>query len=556
MKQFVQPLADEILQAAEEYVRKDEIPLISYQGYLDYEATGTRQVLEKNYFARRRQLVVLVLAIKQTPESTYINLLQELIWEICNEYSWSVPAHLGHQFTDNLEPATTCIDLFSAETAQALAETTELVGDYLDNFLVKRIELELERRIFQPFLKKNWFWETSTNNWSAVIAGSIGMAAIYQRGQLGDAAQPIFEKVDRTLQSYLTGFAADGACREGVGYWAYGFGYYLYYAELVQRYLKSDRYLTGAKIKAIAQFPYHALLDKKQSVPFSDFTESILPTGLVTFCRTYFGVEVPDITQCNRIDDDHCYRFAHLVRNSDWAVFYSKKDNNEKSTTYLSDAQWLLKKNPQAKFVFAAKGGHNDESHNHNDVGHFLLGTFDTVFLTDLGAGEYTKTYFQKERYDYLVNSSRGHSVPVINQCFQQAGFYQATAVTQTDCQFSMALEAVYPAKAKLAKFTRTFEFSNETASLLIKDSFSFPSSQNQVLENFVTLFKPTLIDNQVVIKVGEETCHLVFSTNQLTIQEELFIRHDRKPQIAYLIQANYAMAQQGEIVVSCYVDR
>lgn len=52
----------------------------------------------------------------------------------------------------------------------------------------------------------------------------------------------------------------------------------------------------------------------------------------------------------------------------------------------------------------AFKGGNNDEPHNHNDIGSFLLTVEGEVFLTDLGCGEYTKEYFQPDtRYDICV---------------------------------------------------------------------------------------------------------------------------------------------------------
>ena len=62
------------------------------------------------------------------------------------------------------------------------------------------------------------------------------------------------------------------------------------------------------------------------------------------------------------------------------------------------------------------------EPHNHNDVGSFLYYIGDEEIISDLGAGEYTKKYFGPERYEILCNSSRGHSVPVIEGKYQCAG--------------------------------------------------------------------------------------------------------------------------------------
>ena len=55
--------------------------------------------------------------------------------------------------------------------------------------------------------------------------------------------------------------------------------------------------------------------------------------------------------------------------------------------------------------------GSNQESHNHLDVGHFVLGTTEELFLTDLGAGEYTKEYFDENtRYHYFPAAAISHS--------------------------------------------------------------------------------------------------------------------------------------------------
>src|SRR5690606_14252624 len=41
-------------------------------------------------------------------------------------------------------------------------------------------------------------------------------------------------------------------------------------------------------------------------------------------------------------------------------------------------------------FYFAAKGGHNYESHNHNDAGHFILYYDGKPVIVDAGVGTYT----------------------------------------------------------------------------------------------------------------------------------------------------------------------
>ncbi|NUT40465.1 MAG: hypothetical protein HOV86_10800 [Thermoactinospora sp.] len=88
--------------------------------------------------------------------------------------------------------------------------------------------------------------------------------------------------------------------------------------------------------------------------------------------------------------------------------------------SFLPDAQILVLRTPGA--CFAAKGGHNDEPHNHLDLGHFVLRLNGETVLDDLGAPEYTRDYFGEDRYKVLQASALGHSVPVINGSTQQPG--------------------------------------------------------------------------------------------------------------------------------------
>ena len=59
-------------------------------------------------------------------------------------------------------------------------------------------------------------------------------------------------------------------------------------------------------------------------------------------------------------------------------------------------------------YGFAAKGGHNGEPHNHNDIGHFILHANGISVLADMGWGAYSAKYFGEERYTYICTSSEG----------------------------------------------------------------------------------------------------------------------------------------------------
>ena len=70
-------------------------------------------------------------------------------------------------------------------------------------------------------------------------------------------------------------------------------------------------------------------------------------------------------------------------------------------------------------FFVATKGGYNNESHNHNDAGTFLLEYDDFI---DAGVGTYTRQTFSSERYSIWTMQSNYHNLPMVNGVPQQFG--------------------------------------------------------------------------------------------------------------------------------------
>lgn len=537
---YINELHQEIEAAAVHFCQSNQVSPIVFSGYQEYLVTGDRKKFENGYMKRRKQLAVLGISCIHDCNKKKLEFLEQIIWEICNEYSWAVPAHLP--ITDNRfdETAPFCIDLFAAETANALGEINHHLANQLSPMLRRRISREIKTRIFQPFLNKEWFWETSQNNWTAVIAGSIGMAAIQECFYDSDYQKKILEKVDKCLKIYLESFPNDGTCVEGIGYWSYGFGYYIYYAEMYREKFHLDIYLNQPKVKEIAEFPARVEFSEGNFVPFSDYTSTQPPTGLLSFCANYFDIKVPSFSKVNTLDGDHCYRFAHLLRNIYWTKKIAIKENhNNIDSHYFNDSQWLVKK--EKNIVFAAKGGNNQESHNHNDVGHFVYGLANNLFFTDLGAGLYTRNYFQENyRYQFLTNASRGHSLPIINGNYQMAGNYKAQGVGWDGMNFNLSLEELYPETIDLIKCERSFDTSKIHGKLLITDEFQFKTSNNKVIENYVTLIQPEKRMSGVLLKIDDHTCELTLNTNEIQIVTETFLDHDGKTCNAYLIQGTY----------------
>lgn len=544
---------DQLLKEANAYLASPTIPVLPLEAYNKYLTNGERLPFEHAYFARRKQLIVLSLAylLEKTEEKRL--LLEQVIWEVCNEFSWALPSHLTiveHSFG---EQSDVVIDLFAAETGQTLAEILELVGEEFSPLLKHRIRYEIEKRIFHPFEEKDWAWEDHQNNWSAVIGGCIGMAALSVLPKNSDKQLKIIQKVDRSLQSYLRSFGEDGACEEGVGYWVYGFGYYLYFAQKLADVLGDSSYLDLPKVKKIAAFPYYVVITDIQAIPFSDYHPAELPSGLLSFCKEYFEVSIPQIKEANDLNFDHCYRFAPLYRNLVWTKASPK--NQKEIFHYFADVEWGVAQSESHQVIFAAKGGRNDESHNHIDLGHFIFGNFAELFLTDLGAGEYTKDYFDDaKRYSYLVNNALGHSIPIINGQFQQAGAVKAedtSFVNEVEKQvFRTELKATYPINAELVQFKRKMDLRVSQQSLFLQDNFEFSGSINQVVENFVTTLPVEVQGKNVTIK-GKNSCEINFlDATKVQIKTETYKDHQGIPCQANLIQASYDLPKLSTVCI------
>lgn len=553
MKTIADPLKIEIFKANKEYIQQNKIEPFVLKEFMEFFETGKRLSYESSYFARRRQLVVAALAYFYEKNSENKEWLEQLIWEVCNEWTWALPAHLSEQVLFN-DQARVYIDLFSAETGQALAEIYEQVGEELSPIVANRIRKEVEERLILPFEKQSWEWEQKKNNWSAVIGGCVGMACLSLLPKKSNRLERLLTKVDISLKNYLHSFGEDGICTEGVGYWGYGFGYYIYYAEKLAESIGNHYYLEINKVKKIAEFPGKVRINNTY-LPFSDFSQPNLPSGLLSFCVSRFGADIP-IETVSSLDFDKCYRFAHLYHNLRWT---KKKESSvsNRQCDYFPDAQWFILNSVKQDLFFAAKGGDNRESHNHLDVGHFVFGNHEVLFLTDLGAGEYTKEYFhESKRYQYFVTSAKSHHLPILNGCSQVVNDGKAEVV-RTDCangEITYSLAETYSTESYIEKFTRHFSVHEQKKILVLHDRFCFNKAKNEIIENFVSPIEPIIEEKKVILRTSNEVVEIKFDTRfliSLNVMKKQYHRHDGGLCEAHQIQAMYQVAKEAEIITS-----
>ncbi|MCM1048484.1 MAG: hypothetical protein NC433_08670 [Clostridiales bacterium] len=513
---YLKAFWNEIVEEGER-LRNEEMPALSDDEFFLYHKTGNRLIYENVYFTRRKYLTVFGILAEYGKRQEDIDKLDSVIDSVCRERFWALPAHVDF---DNLDEKT--IDLFAAETAQTLAEILIIMRDKLRPETVALAKQEIMDRVLAPFYnaKPPYIdWETNCSNWSAVCAGSVGMAAIYmyRMGALSAEWKELcLKRVYNALQCYLSGMEDDGACTEGLGYFSYGMSYYTAYAQLLyEETEKNMDLMRQPKCEKIAAFQEKCYFGQGVSLSFSDGScnERFLPglTAYLTHC--FPEVKTPDYAAARFFHDDNCYRFLPNERNIRWLLEYGGRQEQTQTAgsmvcDLLPSAQWLICKDSQGN-GFAAKGGHNDENHNHNDVGHFLCVYNGEMPLTDLGAGEYTKDYFHEGRYQILCNRSLGHSVPIINDAEQCAGKeYHADSFewNEDKKELEISFARAYPKKC-IDRISRKIHMEDtagleDTANLedtdglqiCVRDCFAISKQTKKITENLITPFKPRII--------------------------------------------------------------
>jgi hypothetical protein len=369
-----------------------------------------------------------------------------------------------------------------------------------------------------------------------VCAGSIGAASIYLIEDVEELSS-ILERVIKSMEAFIGAFDKDGLITEGLSYWSYGFSFYTYFSELLrERTAGKISLLEGsAKIKKIAELPQILQFTHKGYVNFSDAGEEAWSGDSGLFSRLEERTKAKGYNYSGGLNiyNDNTYRWAVMARKLFWSKNTKEIEAEVKEGNYyFEESQWLINRKISNKGVFsafAAKGGNNDEPHNHNDLGHFILHHAGENLLIDIGSPEYVKEYFQNEtRYNFLTAASFGHSVPVINHQVQSFGKdHYAKVLNYEEVSdttfFKLDLSKAYSCK-ELINFNREFVWNGEKLLLEIKDSFIFNKENNEIEEAFITHVKPEILETgKLIIKTTNSSVELLYPKEMEYSTEKCF---------------------------------
>ncbi|HOS92861.1 MAG TPA: heparinase II/III family protein [Armatimonadota bacterium] len=499
--------------ARAEEIAASPLPDLPDELFLDFSRTGNRRRWEMVNNSRRGRLAPLVLGECIEDGGRFIAPIEELVRALCAEPTWVMPAHDGT--LANFEGKVIDIDLASSALGRELATAAYLLGDRLSEDTRALLRDNLTRRIFDPFIAMvrgdrtpNW-WLLTTNNWNAVCLAGVTGAALAGLESRGDRALVVAAAEALSL-NFLKGFTADGYCSEGVGYWNYGFGHYVELAETIGQ-------ATGGQIdlferdaaKSAASYATRIQIVNGVCPAFADCSITEQPSAqLVEFLDRRYGwglrqYEDNDMsTSGGGLSSSMLYSFPNSATLAPPAPAAAAGPGLR---SWFEQAGILICRpapGGDRPFAVALKGGHNEEHHNHNDVGSYVVVLGDQPVLLDPGAEVYTKRTFSAQRYDSSLLNSFGHPVPLVGGQLQRAGREaraDVLAAEFSDAADTLTLDITSAYRVEgLRTLTRRFTYSREgSGSLEVSDHATFVSPQT---------FETALITRGTVEQSGPTT--------------------------------------------------
>jgi hypothetical protein len=479
------------------------MPQTTYTLYGEYQRSGKRRGYEDPYFDKRRNLTAATMTLLLQDRN--LEVVHDYLWDICEESNWVVPAH------EQLE-----VDLFASETAFQLAETATLFADTLDPKVVARVKREVEERVLAPYLADHhrYWWYKGGNNWNGVCNGAVGSAFLLLERESGRLAEAL-ALVLAGLEAYVdTAFELDGASTEGVGYWQYGLMNVVCFAEMLRQRTQGELDLLSSvpKLRTIARYPLAMMLSPGRFASFSDSAEehSFHP-GIVTRLAERTGQgEVAYILAGPGMRTGLPMRLAMALRTMTWwdEAWPKQVQIPDAHLASAGVVRLVSQAADGSPLVVVMKAGHNDENHNHNDVGSFVVHAGGETFLCDPGAGLYTRQYFGSERYENAFTNSYGHSVPVVGGALQSVGRSfegKITAYAPEEMPKRAAAEigGAYQVRALdgLSREISVGGSDKEAGTMTLTDTFTFGTRPASIEEAFVTWLEVEVDGGRAVIR-------------------------------------------------------
>ena len=497
------------------------IPMMTLSQYRSYAELGSTTVYGAPYWERMDMLSHMTVAERHEGKGRFIDKILDVIWAMLDESTWMLPEHTVHLPDERTKrtkiPAAVGdkyphgLELGACYRAATIALSYYYFKDKFDEispFINERILYTLKDRIITPFIKYRYWWEgvegNRVNNWCPWNISNILFVVALVEEDI-----KVREEVVRLslefLDNYFNWCKSDGGCDEGPTYWVPGAACMFDSLELIED-------MTGGKIqvynepliKAIGEYYPRVNISGRHFVNFADSRsiggadgDMLMRYGkkcsseiLTSFGKTMLKI-IPTCFDNKVLYRSTCSLLSPTV-NVDGEVAKAATD------TYFPELKVMVlreSENPDEGIFLAIKGGNNNESHNHNDVGSFIIYKNGSPVLIDAGVGEYTKQTFSADRYKIWSMQSLYHNLPAFDGVGQLNGEKYASKMEVYDKDarsLTLDIADAYDEVCGVKSLVRSASMSGDTVS--VTDSFEL-ECEKAVSFIFVTHVEPKLVE-------------------------------------------------------------
>ncbi|MFY0654832.1 MAG: heparinase II/III family protein [Cyclobacteriaceae bacterium] len=455
-------------------------PVVKATDYLEIIRSGDRR--QEKYGACRAALMNLVMGELAEGKGRFLDQIINGVWFYSEQTWWGWSAHLPDPdgLPDINKPS---IDLGVGEISNILSWTWFLFKDEFDKvhpLIAKRLKDEIMYKAIKPYYERIDFWWMGLNNGRRVnnwnpwtnhnMLTSILIIEDDQAKKLAGVS-----KVIRSVDVFLNEYPKDGGCDEGPSYWGRAGASLYQNLDLLKLATKGkfDVY-DNELVRNIGSYIYKAYINHPYFINFADADAT---TGSRPQIIYSYGKDIKDATMQSF--------GAFMAGKSNWGVeapggkvdeqimhlMLLNEIKNAPSSNALIKDFWLpdtevagARDNEGSTngFFFAAKGGHNAESHNHNDLGTCVLYYDGKPCLIDIGREKYNAKTFSSRRYEIWTMQSGYHSLPKINGVDQMQGreFKARNSTFYADSKkavFKTDIAGAYTDEAQVKKWERVY---------------------------------------------------------------------------------------------------
>lgn len=528
--------------AAGEKRLKHEWFNMSASQYLDYEKTGNRALFKKEE-TNRTALKELALAELAEGEGRFMNQIIDGVWAFSQKWTWSHPQHTKSQKSKRTLPIyeERPITYHSSAVAAQLALIWYLFEEEFnkaDPSISTALKNAMELNIFTPYMNKHqaghsWMGfnpefkiinnHLTNENFNCTLCFLLMM----------DDQERLIQMLQRSVEiedKFMSYIKHDGACEEGSAYWKASFGKLYQYCKLLHDFSGGQiDVLSNELIRKMGEFKANAYLGGGFHMNYGDgaVRDYVSPALLYRFGKDTGSKMLRNfalymmIESADKFDNRNlANKTSELAQSLETLRYYNEMEAYQKTlldnagndinilrrqltdmrSVWYPETEYAIFRNA-SNWILTAKGAHNAESHNHNDVGSGMLYINSMPIIVDPGIGGYDKNTFSRYRYDQWCMRSDWHNLPVINGQIQKYGHEFKATNSLCDTRrntFSTEIQNAYPDSVGCVRWQRQYLLTGNAAKIV--DNYILDTRTAPDIINFIVIGDVEIQQDYIII--------------------------------------------------------